>query len=155
MPEDFATREFRPDSRGFLMTQGAIASLGIAGWLTASSGSPSAYLWVCLALASLATLLALRSIRLLVTSDNIVLRLCGFTRTYPINQIDSIRLNELAFLDLFQISLHNGGFMLIPRKAFTDSAPFAAMDALISKYNDKDAVIAERPKSSGARKETL
>jgi hypothetical protein len=90
-------------------------------------------LWTGLALVSLAAVLALRSLRLIVTPDSVILRLFGFARTFPVEQIDPIRANELAFMDVFQISLHNGRFMVIPRKAFSDAAPFAAIDAVITK----------------------
>ena len=59
--------------------------------------------------------------------------LFGFARTFPADQIDPVRCNELAFMDLFQLSLHDGRFMLIPRKAFSDTTPFAAIDTLIAK----------------------
>jgi hypothetical protein len=155
------TREFRPDGHGFLLAQGAAALLGIAGGLAALSGSPPTDLWIGLAVVSLTAALALRSVRLVVTSDSVILRLPGLARTFPVDQIDPIRCNELAFMDLFQISLHNGRFMLIPRKAFSDVAPFAAMEALISKsapvrpeQNDIDAVVADRSGPSGPRRET-
>jgi hypothetical protein len=163
MIEDSAAQEFRPDSHGFLVAQGIVALLGIAGGLAALSGSPPMYLWICLALVSLTAALALRSVRLVVTADSIILGLPGLARTFPVDQIDPIRSNELAFMDLFQISLHNGRFMLIPRKAFSDVAPFAAMEALISKsapirsqQNDIDAVVADRsgPSAAGPRRET-
>jgi hypothetical protein len=163
MIDDSAAKEFRPDSHGFLVAQGVAALLGIAGGLAALSGSPPTYPWICLALVSLTAALALRSVRLVVTSDSVILRLPGLARTFPVDQIDPIRCNELAFMDLFQISLHNGRFLLIPRKAFSDVAPFAAMDALISKsapisseQNDMDAVVADRsgPSAAGPRGET-
>jgi hypothetical protein len=133
MPEDdAAAREFRPDSHAFLAVQGAAATLGIACGLAALSGSLP-LLWTGLALVSLAAVLALRSLRLIVTPDSVILRLFGFARTFPVEQIDPIRANELAFMDVFQISLHNGRFMVIPRKAFSDAAPFAAIDAVITK----------------------
>jgi len=163
MIEDSAAKEFRPDSYGFLVAQGVAALLGIAGGLAALSGSPPTYPWICLAVISLTAALALRSVRLVVTSDSVILRLPGLARTFPVDQINPIRSNELAFMDLFQISLHDGGFMLIPRKAFSDEAPFAAMDALISKsapirseQNEFDAVVADRsgPSTARPRRET-
>jgi hypothetical protein len=157
MIEDSAARELRPDSHGFLVAQGVAVVLGIASGLAALSGSPPTYLWICLALVSLTAALALRSVRLVVTPDSVILRLPGFARTFPVDQIDPIRSNQLAFMDLFQISLHNGRFMLVPRKAFSDVAPFAAMDALISKsapigseQNNIDAVVADRSALSAA-----
>lgn len=160
---DESASEFRPDSHGFLVVQGVAALLGIAGGLAALSGSPPTYLWIGLAVVSLTAALALRSVRLVVTSDSIILRLPGLARTFPVDQIDPIRSNELAFMDLFQISLHNGRFMLIPRKAFSDGAPFAAMEALIStsapKRRDQtnsDAVVADRsgPSAAEPRRDT-
>lgn len=162
MIEDSAAREFRPDSHGFLVAQGVAALLGIAGGLAALSGFPPTHLWICLALVSLTAALAPRSVRLVVTPDSVILRLPGFARTFPVDQIDPIRCNQLAFMDLFQISLHNGRFMLIPRKAFSDVAPFTAMDALISKsapirseQNNIDAVVADRsaPSAAASRRE--
>jgi hypothetical protein len=134
MPEDgAAAREFRPNSHAFLAVPGAAAILAIASGLAALSGSSPAQLWIGLVLASLTAVLALRSLRLIVTPDSVMLRLFGFARTFPADQIDPVRCNELAFMDLFQISLHDGRFMLIPRKAFSDAAPFAAIDAVIAK----------------------
>jgi hypothetical protein len=163
MIDDSAAKEFRPDSHGFLVAQGVAALLGIAGGLAALSGSPATYLWTCLALVSLTAALTLRSVRLVVTSDSVILRLPGLARTFPVDQVDPIRCNQLAFMDLFQISLHNGRFLLIPRKAFSDAAPFAAMDALIAKsaptsseQNHMDAVVADRlgPSAAGPREGT-
>jgi hypothetical protein len=160
--EDSA-REFRPDSHGVLVAQGVAAFLAIAGGLAAFSGSPPSYPWIGLALVSLAAALALRSVRLVVTSDSVIVRLPGLARTFPVDQIDPIRCNELAFMDLFQISLHDGRFMLIPRQAFADAAPFAAIDAVISKsapmrsqQNDLDAVVADRsgPFTAAPRRKT-
>jgi len=157
------TKEFRPDSHGVLVAQGVAALLGIAGGQAALSGSPPTYPWIGLAPVSLTAALALRSVRLVVMSDSAILRLPGLVRTFPVDQIDPIRCNELALMDLFQIPLHNGRFMLIPRKAFSDVAPYAAMDALISKsapirseQNDIDAVVAGRsgPSAAGPRRET-
>jgi hypothetical protein len=93
----------------------------------------------------------------------VILRLPGLARTFPVDQIDPIRCNQLAFMDLFQISLHNGRFLLIPREAFSDAAPFAAIDALIAKsapispeQDDMDAVVADGsgPSAAGPRGET-
>src|SRR5258708_6993342 len=124
MPEDAAAaREFRPNSHAFLAVPGAAAILAIASGLAALSGSSPAQLWIGLVLASLTAVLALRSLRLIVTPDSVMLRLFGFARTFPADQIDPVRCNELAFMDLFQISLHDRRFMLIPRKAFSDTTP--------------------------------
>jgi hypothetical protein len=83
--------------------------------------------WSFVALTSFATVYALISARLLVTPDQIIVSSFGVSRTLPVAEIDSRRFDELAYLGLFQLSLHNGQFIVVPSSAFADGAPFTAI----------------------------
>ncbi len=43
--------------------------------------------------------------------------------------IDRLRFNDFADQGMFQLSLRNGHFVMLPRSAFADATPFAAIEA--------------------------
>jgi hypothetical protein len=129
MREDCCSaRMFRPNSRGYRVTRDAVLMFGIAAGV-ATYAEPS-LLWICAALLLFGIGLALVSARLMVGPDGVALKVFWMTVAFPAGEIERDRFDELAFMDLFQVSLRNGRFMLIPRWAFADTMLFDAIVAL-------------------------
>ena len=122
---------FRPNSAGFYATIAAFLTLCAVAGNAILADRANDVVWFFVVAASCTTTLALASVRITVASSRILVSCLGVSRVFPTALIDPRRFDDFAELGMFQLSLRNGHFVLIPRAAFADSAPFTAIEAVL------------------------
>ena len=121
---------YRPNSTGFYATIAAFCVLScVAGnAMFADRGNDVVWLFV-VAISSIITP-ALATVRITVMSSRISLSSLGTSRVFPTALIDARRFHDFSEMGMFQLALQTGHFILIPRAAFADAAPFSAIESV-------------------------
>ncbi len=119
----------KEETPGYYMTIAAFCALSGAARSTIRTDRANGLAWLLVAVMSCIIALALAAVRITVTSNRIVIFCLGVPRVFPTMLIDRRRFNDFADQCMFQLSLRNGHFVMLPRSAFADATPFAAIEA--------------------------
>jgi hypothetical protein len=131
------TSVFRPDGRSYRAVRDTTLGLGTVAGIAACAGYQPSALWILAALLLLVAGFALVSVKLIVGPDRVSFGIFAMTMDFPAAEIERDRIDELAFMNFFQLSLSDGPFVLIPHAAFADTAAFDTIVALTERQEAK------------------
>lgn len=134
---------FRPDGRGYKVVRDAALALCVVSGIAACAGYQPSILWIGGTLLLLGVGFALVSAKVIVGPDRVSFEIFEISASFPAAEIERDRFDEMAFMNFFQISMPDGRFLLIPRAAFSDSAPFEAIVALTERQGTEREKVVE------------